>query len=241
MLPVKVEQFEGPLDLLLSLIEREKLSITEVSMAAVTDQYLLLVKELAENRQLEELADFLVIASRLLLIKSRSILPQMTPQEEEEIGDLERRLKIYQEFHEASKGLAEVLALHRVSFFRPKTIREESIQFSPPKLLKADRLAQVFQEIIAQVPPPIPVKRLTFDSRISIQEKMEELKAVISQRLESYFHHLVKNSSSRTEIIVSFLALLELVKQRHALAEQNDLFEDIKISAAATVTASVPG
>ncbi len=235
MFPVKVEQFEGPLDLLLSLIEREKLNITEVSMAAVTDQYLLLVKDLADRRQLEELADFLVVAARLLLIKSRSILPQLSPQEEEEIGDLERRLKIFQEFHDASKGLEEILASHRVSFFRPKAIREEHVQFSPPKLLKPERLSQVFLEIISQCEPIMPVKRFTFDSRISIQDKIAELKEVIAQRLESYFHHLIKDSSSRTEIIVSFLALLELVKQRQAVAMQNDLFDDIKISAAQAV------
>ncbi len=229
MLTIKTEQFEGPLDLLLRLIEQEQMNISEVSLAKVTDQYLQRLSELSSEFQSEEIADFLVVASKLILIKSRSLLPRITHEEEEEIEDLQRQLKIYQEFLHASKTLEKMLASKRITFAREQKIVIEK-KFSPPTVMDTTVLYNIFQEIImrAEVTFQLP-KRIVFDTRISIAEKMTHLKELLSKRVTLYFQHCITNATSRAEIVVSFLALLELIKQRFAVAHQEQLFEEIRI------------
>ena len=103
---IKIEQFEGPLALLVKLIDKAELDITQVSLAMVADQYIAHLKRLV-NLDPEEMADFLVIASRLLLIKSKALLPYLLPEEEEAIEDLEEQLRMYKEFLEATKKVSE--------------------------------------------------------------------------------------------------------------------------------------
>src|SRR3989338_1878896 len=98
-----LDQFSGPLDLLLSLLEESKLNISEVSLSSITEQYLTYLDTLEDNRA-EELADFLVVGSRLLLLKSKMLLPQFAP-EEDEGTSLEEQLRLYKVFLEASKGV----------------------------------------------------------------------------------------------------------------------------------------
>src|SRR3989338_9236417 len=107
MYQTKLEQFEGPLHLLLELIEAEKLDITSIALSKVTDQFLDYLTETSDLHP-EELADFLVVAARLLLIKSRALLPSLTGEGDEE-ADLERQLKIYREYYEASKSMHALL------------------------------------------------------------------------------------------------------------------------------------
>lgn len=230
MLDIKLEQFEGPLELLLRLIENEKLTVTEISLATVTDEYLKRLEEMSLYRHVDELADFLVIAARLLLIKSRKLLPSLSTEEEEDILDLEKRLKIYQEFHSASKVLEKMWNAHRVSFARSvRMIVPEEVHFSPPQRIDCQKLELVFRTIIAvQIVAP-QTHRLTFDSRISIQDKISHIKGVLEKRIRCSFKNVVDDHSSRTEVIVSFLALLELVKQREATVSQENLFDDIHI------------
>lgn len=230
MLDVKIEQFEGPFELLFRLIENEKLTITEISLAAVTDEYLKRLEEMSMFRHVDDLAEFLVIAAKLLLIKSRKLLPSLSNDEEEEIHDLERRLKIYQEFHAASKVIEKLWNAHRVGFPRSvRTVASTEIRFSPPPRVDAQKLEMVFRAIIATQEVVQPIHRLTFDSRISIQEKIFDIKEVLKKRIKCSFYQVLNDESSRTEIIVSFMALLELVKQREALVSQEKLFDDILI------------
>lgn len=231
MLNVSVQQFEGPLELLLKLIESEKLAITEISLARVTDEYLKKLEELSSLSHADELADFLVIAAKLLLIKSRKLLPNISGEEEQEIAELERRLKIYKEFHEASKALEKMWNAHRIAFPRPlRAVLPREASFAPPKRTDAARLESVFRAVIAvQVISP-PMQRLSFDSRISIQDKIAHIRSVLEKRVRCTFSHMLSDESTRSEVIVSFLALLELVKQREALVSQEKLFEDISIN-----------
>lgn len=229
MLDVKVEQFEGPLELLVRLIENEKLPITEVSLAVVTDQYLNQLSLRSADASIDDLADFLVVAARLLLIKSRKLLPQISVEEESDIKDLERRLKIYQEFAAAAKTLEKIYNRHRVLFSRRVRLTNERVSFSPPSRLKVDKLAVVMADIVKKQVPAIPQKKFTFDSRISVQEKIAALKSALRVCATCSFRSIVGNDASRSELVVSFLALLEIVKQQHATVAQNALFDDICI------------
>lgn len=231
MLPIHIGQFEGPLDLLLHLIEKEELDITYLSLAAVTDQYLQQVATLShQGRHLEELADFLVIAAKLILIKSRLLLPQCND-EHSETEDLEEQLKIYREFARAAKILESIIRTKNVSFFRPPFTSEKEIVFSPPSRVTADTFMRTFATVLyhIEVPRELP-KSIYFDSRVSIEEKMDQLRTMISSHVKFYFRSLLENAQSKTEIIVSFLALLELVKQQVVIAEQKEMFDDILVS-----------
>lgn len=230
MFDIKTEQFEGPLELLVKLIENEKVAITEVSLAHVTDQYLSRLSDLSLYRHVDELADFLVVAAKLLLIKSRKLLPNLSEEEKEEIEDLEKRLKIYQEFYNASKVLEKLYAGNRVSFPRRVRIVQEEVRFSPPHRVSGQMLTDVFSKILAVAQKPLhPVRSMSFDSRISIQDKIFHIKNALAKRIRCSFRQLITDQSSRTELIVSFLALLELVKQRHADVLQEALFQDIQV------------
>ncbi len=114
---VKLEQFEGPLDLLLELIEKEKLDITNLSLTKVADEYLSYIED-RENITLDSLASFLSVASRLILIKSRALLPllKFSEEEEEEIKDLEYQLAEYKKFKDLSKKIGNIAGSSRTSF-----------------------------------------------------------------------------------------------------------------------------
>ncbi len=231
MLPIHVEQFEGPLDLLLQLIEKEELDITRLSLATIAEQYLHQLATLShQGRQLEELADFLVIAAKLILIKSRLLLPHYDD-EHTEGEDLEQQLKIYREFARAAKMIEGIVRLKKISFLRPPRISESEIVFSPPLRVTIDTLMSTFIHVLhhIEIPRELP-KSIYFDSRVSIEEKMDQLRTMLASTMKFYFHSLLENTQSKTEIIVSFLALLELVKQRVVIAEQKEMFDDILIS-----------
>ena len=119
MLNIKINSFEGPLGLLLQLIEKEEMDITQVSLAKIADQYIEYINE-ADNINPEEMADFLVVATRLLLIKSKALLPFLYPEEEEEIKDLEFQLKMYKEFLEAMKKIEALIGRKRFMFPRKR-------------------------------------------------------------------------------------------------------------------------
>ena len=116
----KLEQFEGPLDLLLQLIEDQKLEITNISLAQVTDQYIQYLNH-AHDLRPEDLADFLVVAAKLLYLKSRALLPALRLDEEEaDAGELEKQLKIYKEYLDASKKIEQMIKAGHFAFAREK-------------------------------------------------------------------------------------------------------------------------
>src|SRR3989338_8740737 len=128
MYQVSSEKFNGPLDLLLRLIEEQKMTITEISIAKVTDEYLQELEKI-QDQDPEELSDFLVLAARLLYLKSKVLLPYLA--EEEEVDDLEKQLKLYKEFVEASKKIAAMIKEQRFAFSREKAIQQTAVEFSP--------------------------------------------------------------------------------------------------------------
>lgn len=227
---IHLDQFEGPLDLLLSLIEKEKLDITMVSLSRVTDQYLEYLKG-EEAVSLADLSAFLSVAVRLLLIKSRALLPvlEFTEEEEESMDDLEIRLREYKRFREIALRLGTLIN-RRESAYARESFLGTRIVFYPPSGLTSDDLRSHFSNVLGEIPlvEVLPEKEML--AVITLEEKINELKRTLQKRAESSFADLVHSGSSRVEIIVSFLALLEMVKQRVIFVKQERFFSDIRIN-----------
>lgn len=231
MYSVKLEKFEGPLDLLLQFIEDQKLDITEVSLALVADQYIQYLNQ-AANIGPDELADFLLVAAKLLYIKSKALLPSLDLGMDEEVADLAKQLKIYKEYLEASKVIHKMILKKRFSFVRERAVKTEDIIFNPPKKLEISKLKSIFEEIIKDLKPFFEISKKTIERTVSIGEKIAYIKNYVLSCIENKlcFRNLLKDVKSKTEIIVSFLALLELVKQRSIHVAQDEIFKDITIN-----------
>lgn len=232
MMEVKIEKFEGPLGLLLKLIEQEELDITQISLAKIADQYIEYIKN-TEKISPDDLAEFLVVAARLLLIKSRALLPFLYPEEEEEIEELEQRLKMYKEFVEASKGISKLIGKKKFMFvreFNRKAILASANLFSPPKNLRADDLRMIFSDLLGRIKPMEKLEEKVLEEKINIEDKIVSIQNMIRDRIEVSFNNFLSSAKTKTEVIVSFLAMLELVKQRDIFVSQDNLFDDILIS-----------
>lgn len=226
MYKIKIEKFNGPLDLLLQLIEEQKMAITEIAMAQVTDQYLEHIEKI-EDRDPEELSDFLVVASRLLYLKSKAILPL---QEQEEVyDDLEKQLKMYKEFVEASKKINQMIKAGNFTFSRSKPLQEMKVIFSPAPNITVKNLREVFLTILKRLDPLVKMPKQLIQKTISLQARIFELKDLIKKQEKIQFKDLFKNAKNKTEIIINFLAILELVKQNQLIVKQKSLFDDIVI------------
>ncbi len=230
---LKLEKFEGPLSLLLQLIEQEELDITQISLAKIADEYVSYLKEV-KNIDPEEMADFLVVAARLLLIKSKALLPYLFPEEEEEIKDFEDQLKMYQEFLTATKKVAAIIGKKRFMFGRPFN-RKASVffdkLFAPPKKLTAADLGMVFADLLGRIKPAeLELAEERMERKISIEDRILAIEQGLFERIKISFSKILETAQSKTEIIVSFLAMLELIKQRTVFVEQLELFGEIEIN-----------
>jgi segregation and condensation protein A len=235
MYAIKLEQFEGPLDLLLRLCEEEKFSISQISLAKIADQYCEEVRK-ASLISPAELVDFLLIASELLLIKSRLLVPNFLQEEEEPVPDLEEKLKIYRQYFEATKGIKQLLTARRFIFSREglpqgwERQRGKDLYFTAPSYLTPDTLHTLFLGMITnleKIQTKIPLE--TLKKVASLEEKINILKQWLSSRLEGRFSDVAPSNSSKIDIILYFLAVLELAKQRHLTLEQEELWGEIVI------------
>jgi segregation and condensation protein A len=226
---VQLEKFEGPLDLLLQLIEDQKLPITEVSIARVTESYLRYLQDGSEI-DARELADFLAVAAKLLLIKSREILPLFHwEDDEEDSGDLAHRLKIYKEYWEAAKRLRQLLGSTSHIYTRTKPILPREIRFSPPVGVTPANLRDFFEEVVRGLEPIVRLPKHVVTDTVTIQQKIGSIRKAILEHATVSFREMLADSRDRTEIIVSFLAILELVKQRIIGVSQVGAFDDITL------------
>jgi len=225
---VATEQFSGPLDLLLQLIEKEELDISKISLAKVTEDYLAHLN-LIEERRPSEMADFLVVATRLLYLKSSLLLPE--PELEQESGfDLETQLKIYRDFMAAAKLLDAKWKESGSLFMRERPYAlERTVEFLPPPAVTAQALFEAFKQVIERIKPFSHLEESEMRRVVTLAEKMAELEKVIHERSSVAFHELIGQAQSKGEVVVSFLALLELVKQRAVHVEQEASFCDILI------------
>lgn len=226
---IKTEKFEGPLDLLLDLIEKEKLKVNELSLAQVADQYLEYIRG-DERIELANLADFLSVASRLILIKSRSLLPilEFTEEEEEEIKDLARQLEEYKKFKEISQTFGRILNSPRVSYSRESYLGVIPAFFPPDNVNMFD-LKKYFQFVLSEIPVIDKLEEEIVAEVVTLEEKIANLQNIIAGKMETYFSEITSCVSDKIEVIISFLAILEMVKQRVIQVEQGELFEEIRI------------
>lgn len=223
---VELAQFSGPLDLLLSLIKENKLNISQLSLSAITEQYLRYLDKLEKNKE-EELADFLVIGTRLLYLKSRLLLPQFVP-EAEDGESLEEQLKLYKLFVDASRKFNKIWQNRYFSFFRIEPLRKNK-EFVAPTNLSGENLQSSMVNLLVRLKPLKPLPQTTIDATISMKEKLESIRNILKKVGKVNFFEILGKARNRTEVIVSFLALLELVKQKTVFLKQNTPFSDIAI------------
>lgn len=225
---IKLEQFEGPLDLLLQLTEAEELDISEVSLAQVTDQFV----EIIESSELDphDIADFLNVAARLLLIKSKLLLPFLEEETPEDESDLATQLKMYSKFVEVSKTLDQLWKTNPTMHARIKLQLPKSVvpDFVEPKNVNQNVLHESISTVIERIKPLVKLPEKTIRRVISLREKIEHLSDYLKNKRSFHFFDSMKQADTQ-ETIVSFLALLELVKQRKATVAQDETFADIYI------------
>ena len=226
---IKIEQFEGPLDLLLQLTEQEKLDITRVSLAQIADQYLQYISQ-AENITLQNLADFLSVASKLILIKSKALLPllEFSPEEEEEIKDLEHQLAEYKKFKEAATGL-NLLLQNPLRFFARESFVGQGVVFYPPASLTSNDLLKAFTKVLGEIPVVEKLEQEMIKEVLTLEEKIVHLQETLRQKVQTSFAELIANATDKVEVVVSFLAMLEMVKQKLIHVEQGELFSEIRL------------
>jgi segregation and condensation protein A len=226
---IQLPVFEGPLDLLLHLVEREELDITTIALVRVTDQYLAYLAEL-ERRQVKELADFLVVAAKLLLIKSRALLPRppaLSPEEEDVGEDLVRQLQAYKRFKEIAELLHERERQGLHSYVRVAPMPRLEPQLDVGNVSLNDLLAYV-QEALDALPAP-PVGEVVAPIAVTIDQQIARIEGQLTRRRQVRFREFLSGVSTRIEIIVTLWAVLELVKQKRARVQQEELFGEIFI------------
>ncbi|MCX6813757.1 MAG: segregation/condensation protein A [Candidatus Azambacteria bacterium] len=231
MYEVSLEKFNGPMDLLLSLIEEKKLAIGEVVLSQVTDQFLGYLKELQDDADYQRiLADFLVVASRLILIKSRSLLPNLvlSPEEESDIKEFEERLRIYQQIKIWGRELGK-WAKDRPSYFGRESYLNLPVVFYPPESISAADLCKNYESFLKTLPQIEKLEEQNLQRVVTLDQKIQELKARISTAMEASFADISNGVKTKIDIILNFLAILTLFHSRILELSQDKLFGDIKI------------
>lgn len=224
----RLPEFEGPLDLLLQLIEHREMDITKVSLATVADQYLEMISAPGAI-ELSALADYLIIAAKLILIKSRMLLPQPegeTSAEEETGDDLVRQLREYKMFKQVAVFLRERTQKGLRAY--PRTAPPPRPQPTAIKLegVSGDDLAHALMRAL-KIRPMLPQGTLTVPLSVSIDQEIRKIIDLTTQQASVRFTYLLDRAQTRVEIIVTFLAILELIKRGRIRAEQEGLFGDI--------------
>jgi segregation and condensation protein A len=225
---IKTEVFEGPLDLLLNLIEKRKLFINDISLSKVADDYIAYLQSL-EKFPIADSADFLVVASTLLLIKSRSLLPNLslTEDEKQDIGDLERRLKIYQRIKELSIHIKTQFGKEIIFGAEP---RKAIPVFSPDQTMTKENLLTAIISVIKALPKVENIPKAVVKKVMSLEEMIGNLTTRIQSSIKLSFREFAKvGKEERVKVIISFLAMLELVKQGIVNVKQDNQFADIEI------------
>ncbi|MFA7314365.1 MAG: segregation/condensation protein A [Candidatus Magasanikbacteria bacterium] len=227
-LQIQSKEFSGPLDLLLSLIDEKKMEISKLSISAVTEPFLNYLDTL-EEIEAEELSDFLVIAARLLLMKSRTLLPQLNTDEESGV-DLDEQLRLYRRFVDASKNLHNIwLDKSRISYGHIEEI-VRATEITQPHNFTLELLSQSMVQLLKRLEPVKALPNTYIDKTITIKEKIDKMRAMLKKYKHVNFRDILSDVSSRTEVIVSFLAILELIKQNSVILKQDESFGDIELS-----------
>ena len=233
---VKTTAFEGPLELLLSLVEARKLFINEIALASVADDYMRHARSLPQQ-DIGDITSFLAIAATLILIKSRSLLPGfvVTKEEEKDIKDLESRLALYALIKEVSESLAKRFG-KTIIHLPPERQRTEAV-FAPDTKLTTEGMLMAVRETLGRIPKEQPLPQVRVRKIISIDVMLNSLTERIALAARTSFRQWQQGvvgedkEAHKSNVIVSFLAMLELVRQGTLDALQNTDFEDIELFA----------
>jgi len=237
---IRAGSFEGPLELLLSLIEERKFFVNEISLAEVTNDYISYIKSLNDvpsDKQIADVSYFILIAATLILIKSKSLLPNisLTEDEKENISDLEIRLKLYEIIKSAGLEIKSNFGT-KIIYMPNERIWSDPI-FSPDSLITIDNISQSVAEVLLNIPkkaeklPELEIKKI-----INIEEIINSLTDRIQNAINLSFKEFTENSGAKNQeeakvhVIISFLAMLELVREGIIEVIQNSSFGDIEIN-----------
>jgi segregation and condensation protein A len=242
-LSYKLEKFEGPLDLLLSLIEKEKIDIYDIPISQITDQYMEYMARM-ETEDLNIMSDFLVMAATLLDIKARMLLPaevdEETGEEVDPRAELVERLLEHKKYKLMAQELAERAENAAQILYKDPTIPKEVQKYEPPVDLDSlfdgmtlAKLQQIFETVMKRKEDRIDPERSKFGTikkePVSLSQKIGTLLKFARQNRKFSFRNLLERENSKVEVVVTFLAVLELMKLGRIRTSQEKLFDDIQI------------
>lgn len=241
-LAFKLNDFEGPLDLLLHLIEKNKYSIFDIPIVEITEQYLDYVNNMQEEN-LDIMSEFLVMAATLISIKAKMLLPKQEEEEEEEEdprAELVRRLLEYKMYKYASFELKDMELDAGRNYYKPSSLPKEVLDYKeeidPAEVVgdvTLNKLNEIFKEIMKRTIDRVDPIRSKFGTiekeEVRIEDKMEEIKTSMKGLKGINFRTLLEAQASKINIIVTFLAVLELIKVGEITVRQDNIFDDIII------------
>ncbi|HCO28695.1 MAG TPA: segregation/condensation protein A [Lachnospiraceae bacterium] len=240
-LDIKLQVFEGPLDLLLHLIDKNKINIYDIPIVSITEQYLQYLRSMQELN-MDIMSEFLVMAATLIQIKAKMLLPKEEKEEEEEEGDpreeLVKRLLEYKMYQYAAEELKELQVDASKMLYKQPTIPKEVLVYEEPIDLKElvdgltlTKLHEIFQSVMKRQKEKIDPIRSRFGKiekeEISVEEKMETIREQMRGLSRIRFRALLEVQASKVQVVVTFLAILELMKMGALIVRQEQLFGDI--------------
>ena len=242
-LSFKLQDFEGPLDLLLHLIDKNKVNIFDIPIVEITDQYMEYIHAM-DTEDMSVMSEFLVMAATLLDIKAKMLLPPEEDEEGEEIDprqELVERLLEYKMYKYMSYELRDRQEMAAKCAYKGASMPKEVLAYRPPvdtqELLKdvdISRLNQIFQEVMKRQASRVDPVRSTFGrvekEEINLEETISHVEHYISRHKKCSFRSLLKNQKSKMEVIITFLTILEMMKTGKVEIEQEELFSDIIIT-----------
>lgn len=230
---VKTSSFDGPLDMLLTLIEDRKMLISDVSLAQVSDDFLEYISK-QDAYPVADTAQFLVVAATLLLIKSRALLPvlELTSDEEGDIKDLEKRLQLLLIIRKAASQFDTTQS----RTLAPGITIQDPL-FVPPEDVTLDAIQNAMQQVLMQVPKVEHRTEVAVEHVVSLDEMIERLTERVQRAITLSFSEFTQGSTSPKDVVIGFLAMLELVKRGFANVQQGGHFEEITIEYTGSVDA----
>lgn len=231
---IKLDRYEGPYTKLLELIEERKLSITEISLVSVADDYIVYIKSLSE-KNLVDISQFIVVASTLMLMKAKSLLPGVTYTEEEEkqVADLEYKLALYAMLTDASSHIKNAYGKNRL-FSRDRITYKGAPVFVPDERVTKDMLQSIANLTLASFVTPKALVKVAVEKALRIEHVIESLLGRVRTMQAVTLQSLTEGAATIEErkklLIVNFIALLELVRQGALVAEQRAEGGEITLS-----------
>lgn len=227
---VRTPAFDGPIELLLSLALRAEVDLAAISLASLTDDYLRAIEQ--QQPPLDRLAAFLVIGARLVQLKAAGLMPDVSVGEEEDLqaweDAIKGRLEEYKRFKELAESLMRRHASGRFTFaglLEPDVIPQARVQVS------IDALANAFRQVLDRLPPP---GQVTVEmEQVSLSDKLDELRLMLARQASLNFSAIFRHARTRLEAVVTFLALLELIRIGEARVAQASAFAEITVHAEA--------